>query len=93
MKHNGMAGEMPANHYPTIEDLKLRASKIGLSVAVLANEAGLSRPTVSSPKRAKAPNTATIEALLGVIEPRERDLLRHLIALHGIPEAHSEQAA
>lgn len=84
---------MPANHYPTIEDLKLRAFKIGLSVAVLASEAGLSRPTVSSPKRAKAPNTATIEALLRVIEPRERELLVHLIDLHGVPEITSERAA
>lgn len=93
MKHNRTGGPMTGNRYPTIDDLKARAAMIGLSITELATEAGLTRATVSSPKRAKAPNTATIDALLQVIEPRELSVRDHLIALHGVPETKSEQAA
>lgn len=78
---------------PSIADLKARAQRIGLTTTDLAKEAGLGRVTVASPKRAAAPNVTTIEKLLDVVTRHEVEQLHYLIALHGVPETSSEQAA
>lgn len=72
-----------ANHIPTPEAIIARATKIGLPISRLADEAGLNKSTVARWKiEGKGSNLASLQKMAMQLERRERQLLAYLIELY-----------
>lgn len=68
---------------PSVEQIKARAAMIGLDLTALAAAAGVARSTIF--RLGENPQANTTKAIMAALETRERAVLRHLIALHGMP--------
>lgn len=76
---------------PSIPELQARAKAINVTLPRLAKEAGLAASTAYRAFKGKGETRKkTDRKLLAGIEKIERELLKHLFALHGAPKPDSE---
>ena len=78
--------------YPPIAEIKARSRAIGLPLATLAAEAKVARSTIFQIGNGRDPHVGTIDAIVEALVGRERAMLAHLVALHGLPTEERDAA-